>query len=99
MLLAGTEGLTTMTATVRMPLMLAAIQRHTMTCDMLRNFTLPTLVMRGEKTQAYYVLINDAVGKCLPGAQQVVLQNVNHNGPVRDPAAFTAAVLEFLSQR
>ena len=36
---------------------------------------------------------------CLPGAQEVVLQNVNHNGPVRDPAAFTAAVLEFLSQR
>lgn len=82
-----------------MPLMLAAIQRHTMTCDMLRNFTHPTLVMRGEKTQAYYVLINNAVGKCLPGAQEVVLQNVNHNGPVRDPAAFTAAVLEFLSQR
>jgi pimeloyl-ACP methyl ester carboxylesterase len=82
-----------------MPLMLAAIQRHTMTCDMLRNFTHRTLVMRGEKTQAYYVLINNAVGKCLPGAQEVVLQNVNHNGPVRDPAAFTAAVLEFLSQR
>jgi hypothetical protein len=35
----------------------------------------------------------------VPGAQQVVLQNVNHDAPVRDPAAFTAAVFEFLSQR
>jgi pimeloyl-ACP methyl ester carboxylesterase len=81
------------------PLMLAAIQQHTMTCDMLRNFNRPTLVMRGEKTQSYYLLINSAVGKCLPNAQEVVLQNVNHNGPVRDPAAFTASLLEFLSQR
>jgi pimeloyl-ACP methyl ester carboxylesterase len=79
--------------------MLAAIQQHTMTCDMLRNFNRPTLVMRGEKTQSYYLLINSAVAKCLPNAQEVVLKNVNHNGPVRDPAAFTASLLEFLSQR
>jgi hypothetical protein len=29
------------------------------------------------------------------GAPQVILQNVNHDGPMRDPAASTAAVFEF----
>jgi hypothetical protein len=57
------------------------------------------LVMRGEKTQAFYALISEGISKCVPGAQQVVLQNVNHGGPIRDPTAFTAAVFQFLSKR
>jgi pimeloyl-ACP methyl ester carboxylesterase len=65
---------------------------------MLKSFARPTLVMRGEKTQAFYALITEAIGKCVPGAQQVVLQNVNHDGPRRDPTAFSAAVLDFLSK-
>jgi pimeloyl-ACP methyl ester carboxylesterase len=81
-----------------MPFMLAAVQSATTTCGMLQGFTKPTLVMRGEKTQKYYALINEGVSKCLPNAQQVVLQNVNHNGPVRDPARFTAALLAFLAK-
>jgi hypothetical protein len=44
------------------------------------------------------VLISEAISKCIPGAQLVVLQNVNHNGPGRDPAAFTSVVFEFLSR-
>ena len=66
---------------------------------MLKDFTRPTLVMRGEKTLAFYALISEAITKCVPGAQQVILQNVNHDGPVRDPSAFSAAVFEFLSRR
>ena len=81
------------------PLLLAAPPPPVITCDMLKDFTRPTLVMRGEKTQAFYALISEAITKCVPGAQQVILQNVNHDGPCRDPAAFTAAVFEFLSKR
>jgi pimeloyl-ACP methyl ester carboxylesterase len=69
------------------------------TCDMLKSFARPTLVMRGEKTQASYALITEMIGKCVPGAQQVVIQNVHHDGPRRDPAAFSAAVLNFLSKQ
>jgi pimeloyl-ACP methyl ester carboxylesterase len=65
---------------------------------MLKSFARPTLVMRGEKTQAFYALVTEAIGKCVPGAQLVVLPNVNHDGPRRDPAAFSAAVLDFLSK-
>ena len=81
------------------PLLLAAPPPPAITCDMLKDFTRPTLVMRGEKTLPFYALISEAITKCVPGAQQVILQNINHDGPCRDPAAFTAAVFEFLSRR
>jgi pimeloyl-ACP methyl ester carboxylesterase len=80
------------------PLLLAAPPPPTITCDMLKDFTRPTLVMRGEKTLPFYALISEAITKCVPGAQKVILQNVNHDGPVRDPSAFSAAVFEFLSR-
>jgi pimeloyl-ACP methyl ester carboxylesterase len=69
------------------------------TCDDLKVFTRPTLVMWCEKTQASFALPSEALANCVPGAQRVILQNVNHNGPVRDPDAFSAAVLEFLAKR
>jgi pimeloyl-ACP methyl ester carboxylesterase len=81
-----------------MPLLFAAPQPPAITCDALRKFTLPTLVMRGEKTHAFYVLITEGIGKCVQGARHVILKNVNHDGPARDPAAFSAAIFEFLSK-
>jgi pimeloyl-ACP methyl ester carboxylesterase len=81
------------------PLLFAAPAPPPITCDVLKNFPQPTLVMRGEKTQVSFALISEAISKCIPGAQLVVLQDVNHNGPSRDPAAFTGAVFEFLSRR
>jgi pimeloyl-ACP methyl ester carboxylesterase len=81
------------------PLMFADPRRPVITCDMLKDFTRPTLVMRGEKAQPFWALTSEAIAKCVPGAQQVILKNVNHDGPYRDPAAFTAAVFEFLSRR
>ena len=81
-----------------LPLVFAAPPPPVITCDMLKSFARPTLVMRGEKTQAFYTLIAEAIGKCVPGAQLVALPNVNHDGPRRDPAAFSAAVLDFLSK-
>jgi pimeloyl-ACP methyl ester carboxylesterase len=81
------------------PLALAAAPPPEVTCDMLKNFSKPTLVMRGEKTHTAYVLINEAISKCVPGAKQVVLPNVNHDGPLRDPKHISAAIFEFLSYR
>ena len=80
------------------PLIFAAPPPPAITCDLLKDFTRPTLVMWGEKTRAFYALISEAICKCVPGARQVILKNVNHDGPVRDPAAFTAAVFDFLSR-
>jgi pimeloyl-ACP methyl ester carboxylesterase len=49
------------------PLLLAA--PPAITCDMLKDFTRPTLVMQGEKTLEWYALISEAITKCVPGAQ------------------------------
>jgi pimeloyl-ACP methyl ester carboxylesterase len=81
------------------PLALAAPPPPNVSCDMLKNFSKPTLVMRGEQTHTAYVLINEAIFKCVPGAKQVILPNLNHDGPLRDPAGFNAAILDFLSRR
>jgi pimeloyl-ACP methyl ester carboxylesterase len=80
------------------PLLFAAPPPPDITCDMLTSFTQPTLIMRGEKTQISYVMISEAIRKCVPGALQIVLPTVNHDGPARDPAAFSDAVMEFLSK-
>jgi pimeloyl-ACP methyl ester carboxylesterase len=58
----------------------------------------PTLILEGEKTAKSYVLINDALTRCIPGARRVILKNVNHEAPVRDPSRFSAAVAEFLAK-
>ena len=81
-----------------LPLMFATLPSSTITGPALKDFARPTLVMRGEKTHVYYVLINEAVSRCVPLARQVVLKNANHGGPHHDPAAFTAATFEFLSK-
>ena len=39
------------------------------------------------------------LGQCVPGAQSVVIPNGNHVGPSRYPAAFSAAIFEFLAKR
>jgi hypothetical protein len=44
-------------------------------------------------------MTSDAIGKCVPGALQIVLLVVNHDGPVRDPAGFSTAVIGFLSKQ
>jgi hypothetical protein len=54
--------------------------------------------MWGEKTQAHFALTSEAVANCVPRAQRAIMKNVNHNGPVRDPDAFSATVLEFLAK-
>jgi len=80
-----------------LPLILAAPPPPAITCDMLRDFTRPTLVMWGENAREFWSLPSKAIARCVLGARQVVLKNVAHDGPVRDPAAFTGAVFEFLS--
>jgi pimeloyl-ACP methyl ester carboxylesterase len=74
------------------PLLFTAPPPPDITCDMLTNFTQPTLVMWGERTQTSYVMISEAISKCVPGALQIVLPTVNHGGPIRDP------VIGFLSK-
>ena len=73
------------------PLLFGGAPPPAITCDALRTFTRPTLVTHGEKTHAYYKLINEGVSKCVPGAQQVSFPNLVHNAPSANPAAFSSS--------
>jgi pimeloyl-ACP methyl ester carboxylesterase len=81
------------------PLLFGGAPPPAITCDALKTFNRPTLVTHGEKTHAYYKLINEGVSKCVPGAQQVSFPGLVHNAPSADPAAFTTALFEFMSKR
>jgi pimeloyl-ACP methyl ester carboxylesterase len=81
------------------PLLFGGAPPPAITCDALKTFNRPTLVTHGEKTHAYYKLINEGVSKCVPEAQQVSFPGLVHNAPSADPAAFTAALFEFMSKR
>jgi pimeloyl-ACP methyl ester carboxylesterase len=81
------------------PLMFGAPLPPAVTCDALKTFNRPTLVTQGEKTRAFFKLISAEISKCVPEAQQVSFPNLVHNAPSADPAAFTAALFEFLAKR
>ena len=44
-------------------------------------------------------MIAERVRECVPGAERGVLRGVNHDGPVKEPAGFSAAVHDFVSKR
>jgi pimeloyl-ACP methyl ester carboxylesterase len=81
------------------PLMFGASSAPAVTCDALKTFNRPTLVTQGEKTRAFFKLISAEISKCVPEARQVSFPNLVHNAPSADPAAFTAALFEFLAKR
>jgi pimeloyl-ACP methyl ester carboxylesterase len=79
------------------PLLFSA-PRPAISCDTLKGFTKPTLVLVGEGTRSFFPIIAERVRECIPGAERAVLPGVNHDGPIRDPAGFSAAVGAFISR-
>ena len=67
-------------------------------CDRLKGVSNPTLVLIGAETKSFFPVIAERVRECIPGAERVVLRGVNHDAPVKDPAAFSAAVSRFVSK-
>jgi pimeloyl-ACP methyl ester carboxylesterase len=49
------------------PIMFAAPPPPAITCDMLKGFARPTLIIEGARTATSFVLINDALSKCIAG--------------------------------
>jgi pimeloyl-ACP methyl ester carboxylesterase len=81
------------------PLQLGAPTPPQITCDTLRTLNRPTLVTQGGKSHPYHRSISEGVAKCVPGAQLVSFPGLVHNAPTADPAAFTAALFDFLAKR
>ena len=81
------------------PLLFSSPPPPSITCDMLKSFTAPTLLLVGEKTEAFFPIVIQGYERCMPRAEKVVLSNVNHDGPIRDPDGFSAAVLSFVEKQ
>jgi pimeloyl-ACP methyl ester carboxylesterase len=78
------------------PLQVAAPPPPAITCNRLKATKSPMLVMRGANTYPMWSLISDQMVRCVPGSRLTIISDVNHDGPMRDPAAFNAALLDFL---
>ena len=57
----------------------------------------PTLLVGGAETQPQFVAIMNALEFAIPGAKRVTIPGAKHQMSFDNPAAFNAAVLEFLA--
>lgn len=67
------------------------------TCEMLKQFDKPVLLAHGEDSIDIWRLADETSAPCLPQAEIAALPGVNHDGPMRDPAAFAAMVKQFVN--
>jgi pimeloyl-ACP methyl ester carboxylesterase len=69
-----------------------------LTCEKLRAFTPPTLVLAAEYGMPYSRLIVDRLAECIPGCRHVIVPAVTHFMSYQAPTLFNRVVLEFLAQ-
>jgi pimeloyl-ACP methyl ester carboxylesterase len=70
-------------------------QRDGRVISSLESIKAPTLVLVGDKDEAYFAATDYMVNK-IPGAKKVVIANAGHAANIDQPEAFNQAVLEFL---
>jgi pimeloyl-ACP methyl ester carboxylesterase len=80
------------------PLLLAEPAPPAVSCATLSGVKAPTLVIGGEQTPRYFSLINEVSVRCIPGSHLVTIPQATHPMSIQNPAAFNAALLQFLAQ-
>lgn len=68
-------------------------------CESLGRLRTPTLLLYGETTNPYWQHISHRMAQCQPEAAAVMIENVNHDGPIRDPSAVFTAIDNFIQRR
>ncbi len=67
--------------------------------DRVRALRMPVLIVRGADTDDLHRLDTEELASLLPKARRVTIPQAGHGSPRQNPAAFNAAVLEFLSEQ
>jgi pimeloyl-ACP methyl ester carboxylesterase len=67
------------------------------TCEMLKGFDKPTLIVHGAESNDYWPHVAEVMDECLPRAELATQPRVNHDGPVRDPAGFAMMIEDFVA--
>lgn len=68
------------------------------TCQQVRSLRVPVLILRGERTRAWYRLIAEAAAECIPGARAAVIPGVRHLAILENPRATAALISGFIAQ-
>jgi len=71
-------------------------QRDARVINSLESIKVPTLVLVGDKDEAYFAA-TDYMASKIPGAKKVVITDAGHAANIDQPEAFNGAALEFLS--
>jgi non-heme chloroperoxidase len=72
--------------------------RTAFTCDMAKAITAPVLLSNGERSQNFFLRINDQLQACLPNSERIVVAGSSHTAPSENPEAYDQAVLRFLAK-
>lgn len=81
------------------PLQLAAPRPPAISCASLSSVRVPTLVVGGEESPRYLVLINEVVLRCIPDGHLAVIPRATHLMSHQNPSAFNEALLHFLGRQ
>ena len=67
-----------------------------LSCAQLGELKMPIVVSRGELTRPMFGITAEAVSRCIPGAQLVVIPGARHYAPFENRDAFNDALVRFL---
>ena len=68
------------------------------TCAMVKSIKAPVLITVGANTRPLWTLASNAMATCALDGEVVTIPNSNHDAIVRQPVAFTNALLNFLAR-
>jgi pimeloyl-ACP methyl ester carboxylesterase len=80
------------------PPQLSAPRPPAISCATLHGLKIPTHVIGGEHSRRYSSLGNEVLVQGIPGSRLVVMPKATHLMSHQNPAAFNAALLQFLAQ-
>lgn len=66
-------------------------------CGYLKKIAAPTLVMHGELTNDYWTYLARRYKQCVPNAMLVMIDDVNHAGPIRKPLVIYDQIEQFVA--
>jgi pimeloyl-ACP methyl ester carboxylesterase len=68
-------------------------------CEAVRQITIPSLLLNGERSPAMFHLITEELARCLPHAERATIPNASHNLHHDNPTVYNKAVLDFLARQ
>jgi pimeloyl-ACP methyl ester carboxylesterase len=70
-----------------------------LTCPQLGQIKVPVVITRGELTRPFFRITAEAVSRCIPGSELIVVKDARHGAPTQNATAFNDSLLAFLSRQ